>query len=306
MNPFLQDSPVSVLPSATRVVVIGDIHGDLQRLVKCLYASKLINTKLEWVAEPADTVLVQLGDQVDSLNRTTGQSWEKMVDLEVVKFMEAVRKAAEKKGGKVVSILGNHEIMNVFGNFMYVSPPSMEKSGGENGRRQIFRPGSELCKKILSKRPVVCKVGSLVFCHGGLLPQHLYAVQGNIKFLNEVVQKMLLGEHLHPLESDILSVVINDANGIIWSRFYHESSEEMVRETLESLHGIMGTTALVLGHTPQQRIMSRANGAVWFADVGISRSFGTQEYQLLEIWHDGVACPENGNAPLRITTIHEN
>jgi len=46
-----------------RVVAVGDIHGDYNKLVQVLTAAKLIDKKLNWIAE--DTALVQLGDLID-------------------------------------------------------------------------------------------------------------------------------------------------------------------------------------------------------------------------------------------------
>ncbi len=55
-----------------RIIIIGDVHGDLKRFKKILIDAKIINNRLEWIAEPPNTIVVQLGDQIDSLNRVPG------------------------------------------------------------------------------------------------------------------------------------------------------------------------------------------------------------------------------------------
>lgn len=296
---------LSSLPAAKRVVVIGDIHGDIQRLIKCLYAAKLINTKLQWVAEPRDTVLVQLGDQVDSINRGSNESWEKLPDLEVVRFMETVAKMAEAAGGRVVSVLGNHEIMNVLGDFTFVSQSSLEKSGGPAGRLKLFRPGSDLCVRTLSKRPLVSRVGSLLFCHAGLLPQHLDIGSNSIERINFLAKSFIMGNSTQ-YDRDLFMRLVDPTDGLCWTRFYHQAPEQIVEPVLKTVLERTGTNALVLGHTPHMRITSKNNGRLWFADVGISRSFGNNKWQVFEIWDDGVPKAENNFAPLRILTIEEN
>ncbi|MGA1048789.1 MAG: metallophosphoesterase, partial [Minisyncoccia bacterium] len=168
------------LPTADRVVVIGDLHGDISTLCSCLYMTNIINSNLEWIAQPSNTIVVQIGDQVDSLSRNeVNQNWEKISDYSLIKFTDRIDEIAKKKGGRFISLIGNHEIMNVLNCFEYVSELSMRKSGGHYGRSKKFSPGGELAK-ILAKRPVIQKIGPLLFCHAGLLPHHLNIVNSNI------------------------------------------------------------------------------------------------------------------------------
>ena len=55
------DTP-TYLDATKRIIVIGDIHGDIGILCSCLYMANIINHKFEWIAQPADTIVVQMGD----------------------------------------------------------------------------------------------------------------------------------------------------------------------------------------------------------------------------------------------------
>jgi hypothetical protein len=60
-----------------RIVIIGDIHGDIRRFKDILIDAKIINKNIEWIAEPKNTIVVQMGDQVDSINRDrTLEDWK--------------------------------------------------------------------------------------------------------------------------------------------------------------------------------------------------------------------------------------
>jgi hypothetical protein len=83
--------------------------------------SKIINDNLEWIADPPNTIIVQLGDIVDSLNRNTTENWEVLKDYEMIYFTEHLDDIAKVKGGRCISLIGNHELMNVIGDFSFVS-----------------------------------------------------------------------------------------------------------------------------------------------------------------------------------------
>ena len=115
-------------PQPERLVVIGDIHGDIKRFKNILIDAKIINENIEWIAEPKNTFVIQMGDQIDSLNRTTDVDWEVIEDIEMITFTNILDKLAIAKGGRLISIIGNHEFMNTLGNYSYVSNNSIGKT----------------------------------------------------------------------------------------------------------------------------------------------------------------------------------
>ncbi len=144
---YLQQAPkISYkLPQQRRIIVIGDIHGDFEVAIKCLILAGCISyieppvhktvavmdyffNTLEWIG--GDTYIVQLGDQID---RVRPQKWDandisrdnafedEGSTLEIFYLFHHLDQLAQKHGGRVLSIIGNHEIMNVDGDFRYVS-----------------------------------------------------------------------------------------------------------------------------------------------------------------------------------------
>ena len=183
---------ITELSQRKRLIIIGDIHGDISVLCSCLYMTKVINNNMEWIAEPQDTVVIQMGDQVDGLSRNDNdtENWEQIEDTKILTFTERLDSIAKEKGGRFISLLGNHELMNVFGDFSYVSNNSMIKTGGELNRKYLFKPGSKY-SKILATRPIILKIGKLLFCHAGLLMKHLKLVNNNLETINILSNKYL-------------------------------------------------------------------------------------------------------------------
>lgn len=306
-----------IFPPKKRIIVIGDVHGDIQRLSQCFLQANLINHHFQWIAEPADTWVVQLGDQIDSLSRGSSQDWETLPDVSVIQFMEQMDALARSKGGRVISLLGNHELMNVMGDFTYVSPKSMAAFGGAEQRLHKFHPSGTLARQ-LSSRPVVVKIGSLLFCHAGLLPQHLalaaVGLSGTVKersykainVINNWMRRYLNYEPFSSEEAQRIKSVLLDSEGILWNRHYGDSSpenESTRRESLRHVLDLLDCRAMFVGHTTVSQIIALYDRQLWFVDNGLSRAFNSSSIQILEVLHDGVPLPENNHTPYRTIVI---
>jgi len=97
-----------------RIVAIGDLHGDYENYMTTLRAAGLINKKGKWSG--GKTHLVQTGDIPDR-----GPDTRKIID-----HITKLAKQAKKKGGRVHSLIGNHEAMNVYGDLRYTSNGEFE------------------------------------------------------------------------------------------------------------------------------------------------------------------------------------
>ncbi len=202
-----------------RIVAIGDIHGDLSAARRAMRLAGAIDTRNHWIG--GNLVVVQTGDQIDRWN----------ADRAVLDFFSSVQIEAEKKGGQVISLNGNHELMNVQGLFWVVKPeafkefldiqvpagwvppahlgdympsteyiPKMKPSQvvkptdpGVYQRAYAFSPGGPY-GKILGKRPFFVIVNDTVFVHGGIQPEVLSS--NLIQAVEETHQWMLGKIHI--------------------------------------------------------------------------------------------------------------
>jgi TPR repeat protein len=100
----------AVWTDVARIVAVGDIHGDYDQLVAVLRSAGLIDQSMNWIG--GKTHLVQTGNILDRGGRS-----REVMDL----FMK-LQKQAPAAGGYVHCLLGNHEVMNLYGDLRYVSP----------------------------------------------------------------------------------------------------------------------------------------------------------------------------------------
>ena len=124
-----------VLASASagqeRVIAVGDVHGALPQFVNILQRTGVIDAREQWVG--GSTILVQVGDAT-----SRGTQSRQCVDL-----LMQLEEQAEKQNGKVIPLLGNHEVMVVMGDLRYVSPEDYQAFAGEQSAKVRERAWEE-------------------------------------------------------------------------------------------------------------------------------------------------------------------
>jgi hypothetical protein len=270
-------------PAAERIVVIGDLHGDIKRLKTILIDAEVINDSLEWVANPPHTMVVQIGDQVDSANRDPNfKDWEVLDDVQMIHFTNSLDNIAKTKGGRFISLIGNHELMNVIGNFSYVSA----KSNDEHRYRNFMPKGT--LSPIIGNRQLVLKIGQLFFCHAGIKKQHLDVLDASnksISYLNDIWKQFVLTNQINHEDKNIFDTVILGMDGILWTRNIDEIGE--FNHVLERL----SCSYVFVGHTPVNTIQLM-HDRMWYTDTGISRAFGNLSYQYINIHNNNISIKE--------------
>lgn len=111
--------------AATRLVAIGDIHGEYEGLVAILRETGLVDAGNRWIG--GDATLVQTGDFVDR-----GADVRAVMDL-----LMRLQAEAPRQGGRVIVLLGNHEAMNLVHDFQDVTPEIFASFAGERSQRLL-------------------------------------------------------------------------------------------------------------------------------------------------------------------------
>ena len=287
-----------IIQKKPRIIVIGDLHADYKKTIKIFKKLKIINYKYEWIAIPKNTVIVQMGDQLDGGGRGENES---SGELELINFMENLHVQAEKYGGGVYSLIGNHEIMNLMGDFTYSSKKDIENQNGIKERKILFSPGSDLFNRLSCTRNVILKVGSFLFAHAGVLPEHINEKEKHlfIKKTNKLMRLFLQGKKLHS-DEEIFRYFLTKS-GIIWNRNYGDDKPSC--NDVEKVTKLLNVGSMIVGHSIQENINSKCDNKLWRVDVGISDAFGKNNIEVLEILDDGVPLKKNKFKPMRILKV---
>ncbi|MEC7949413.1 MAG: metallophosphoesterase [Myxococcota bacterium] len=234
-----------------RVIAIGDLHADLPSTMATLRMAGLVDAQGAWSG--GRTVLVQTGDTTDR-----GPDSKAVLELLIRLSSEA-----EASGGRVLALLGNHEVMNLQGDWRYVHPGDVQQFGSVPLRRAAFAAGSSL-GAWLRGLAVVGRVGDTVYAHGGVTAA-LAAV--GLTGINRRAREAI--------DADPDAAVLGE-EGPLWFRGYLVADESLACEELEAALLHLGARRMVVGHTTQRsgRIAVRCEGALLGIDTGISRHYG--------------------------------
>ncbi len=296
----------SILPSVRRIVVIGDIHGDMEMMLKCLKIGKLIDDDNKWIG--GDSVVVQIGDQIDSCryngkddcNDPNNYKKDSPNDVNILYFMTRLHKKAAKHNGAVYSLMGNHEFMNVMGDMTYVSHSNIKQfdnykksdgsiiNNGIEARKHLFSPGNELGTFLACTRKMALIIGSNLFVHAGIVPELISKYK--IDDMNKLMTLFLLNELEQP--EYFKDLFMSGTLSPLWTRMFGNKIDNCV-EVLQPLKDIYEVDKIYVGHTPQFKngINSQCDKKIWLTDVGMSKAFSEFKHhrkaQVLEILDDG-------------------
>ena len=157
--------------SSTRIISIGDLHGDLIATKSILRKTGIAEIgdnvqsdgrlKVKWVA--GDTTVVSTGDSVDR-----GEDGKLIYHI-----LEDLAKQAPSHGGQIINLIGNHELMNLQNDLRYVHPVEFDGNnknqyGGHDQRQRQWHPGGELHTDFLKRYYAAVVVDKTLFVHGGL------------------------------------------------------------------------------------------------------------------------------------------
>ncbi len=240
-----------------RIVAVGDLHGDLDNALAVFRLAGLVNADGQWIG--GDATLMQTGDMIDR-----GADSKGVMDL-----LRRLGKEAQAAGGRVICLLGNHEIMNLQGDWRYVSRGDLEAFGGVEPRKKAFSRTGEY-GGWLAGLDVVGQSGDAVFVHGGL--GYRFAAMGLGELNNKMRRSLLGGRDVPPAG---ISGVLGPG-GPVWDRSYVKEAEEDACPRLRKVLRRLGASRMVVGHTTRRdgRIQSRCGGGLQVIDVGISATYG--------------------------------
>ncbi|MFT6092326.1 MAG: hypothetical protein ACJA2Q_000209 [Pseudohongiellaceae bacterium] len=304
--------------SARSIVAIGDIHGDYDNFKKVLIDAGLIDRRGNWIA--GDTRFVQLGDLPDR-----GPDTDKIIEQ-----MQKLQHQAEKSGGEVFALIGNHEAMNMYGDLRYVHPGEYEALKGRNSRQlrsryydveiarltaadESFVASDAFEKQWLQSHPLGYVEHRIAWSPEGKFGSWVIANRAIVKvgrtlFLHGGVSTKLLGMSIDTINDQVKRELGGDLpeelglseadDGPLWYRGLASNDEELEAPHVDAVLADFDVDRIVIGHTPGLgTIVPRFGGKVLIIDAGIAKYYGSH-LASLRIEEDNYFTVQNGEKVL--------
>ena len=366
-----------IIPYKKRLIAIGDIHGDMNIAIKCLFAAKVIlevdinivlnndfstkikehkyklknisndsiklvkiiknitykasldttinqfdlvfryykinnnyyvkiiqNNKLRWFKWTGDdTYVIQVGDQIDRCRPINGEKCtnknltinDEDSDNEIMLFYDSLHKLAKKHNGAVISLLGNHEIMNINGDLRYVSYLGLiNYSQNKNNINDGIENRINSFKHIMSKRMACTRstiliIGDYLFVHAGIALT--LATKYKLFDINLIIRKYLLNSaYKHPA---LYTLLEDSKQSPLWYRELsfipddinqcHDKFDPIISQINNNISSIstnpiIQIKGMIIGHTPNftifgSGITTACDNSLIRTDVGSSDAF---------------------------------
>ena len=242
----------ATFPLPARIAAVSDIHGNLASLRTLLQAQKILDGSGRWTFGRGHLVVV--GDVYDRGPQVTEILW----------LLRSLEVQALAQGGRVHMVLGNHETMGLRGDVRYLNPKyeALRKGVLPQDFPVLMGPGSDQ-GRWLRARPVLLRLGDILFVHGGpspdLLQKGLDLAKVNAQFrldLEDPGKPYLLG-----------------TDGPVWYRGLIPGADpkrpDATEAEVEAILRACGARSVVVGHTTQERITSFHAGRVIGIDAGL-------------------------------------
>eukprot|EP00760_Papus_ankaliazontas_P040052 PhM_4_TR9836/c1_g1_i1/m.18017 len=284
----------TTVASYNRIVCVGDFHGDVVQMLDLLRSAGVISVQPDFYKRQLDdsddkstidknllakkmvndrraglmmgstaashhwsggnTLVVNTGDAMD-----VGPD-----DVEILRFFMRLEREAAADGGAVVFLLGNHEMLNLNGDFGGVHPWSFEKSGGHIGRKRMLSNETTL-GRWLRDRKVAYEYKGLLFTHGGFSAKSVTALEsampkrknddgdakevvGFVDVLNRDLKESFRGTGSETRVAKLLRNVDYSSNGDTNPLLIHPLA--MCDEVVKANRMLRTVNAQVVGHTP--------------------------------------------------------
>jgi len=280
-----------------RIIAIGDLHGDFDNYLATLQAAGLVDRKGKWTGGSAH--LVQTGDIPDR-GPGTGR---------IIEHIQKLGKQAQRKGGRVHNLIGNHEAMNVYGDLRYVHEGEYEAFVTRKSESLRDRWFDIYLQRLEQNDPERFAALPIDFReqwnmeyplgwvehrqawhpdgeYGQWVLQNKVAVRiNNMLFLHGGISGFYCQNSLEWLTEKVRenlqnfvpgsAGILEDDFGPLWYRGLSGVEPIAVPETVDAILERHGVSHIAVGHTPTSGVIwPQYDGKVVMIDTGIASAYG--------------------------------
>ena len=261
----LKEEP-SVYPMPKKLIAISDIEGNFEQFKEFLINNKVMDKNYKWTFGKGH--LVTVGDFFDRGLLVNQTLW----------LIYSLEEQAEKAGGKVHFILGNHDLMNMNNDFRYVRKKYLEDAKLMNQEYyDFYKPNTELGRWLGTKN-IMEKIGDYIFVHAGISKE-----VSDLNMGVEGINKYARGYYFNNLEAKLGADPVGKTiymfgKSPMWYRGY--GKETIDKAEFASIAKNMDAKKFVIGHTLHESVTYLMDKQV--IDLDVLHVKGTTQGLLIE------------------------
>lgn len=255
-NTYSQRPPVRFsFRGVDSICAISDIHGEYDKYLGLLMSQGIIDEELHWNFGKGQLVI--LGDCFDRGEKVTEILWH----------IFSLEKQAERAGGKVHFVLGNHEVMVLGEDLRYMNDKYRKVESILGAKYQDLYSVESMLGRWLRHKPIIISINDILFVHGGISPE---MIRRGLE-INEINNLFYQLQMLKEVESDqdLKNLVfLNEDHGPIWYRGFFEDCD-FTENKADSILAYFGKKHIIVGHTTSEDFKTVFNRKIIGIDAGI-------------------------------------
>ncbi len=249
-----------------KLIAISDIEGEFEAFRSFLIANGVMNEKYKWTFGKGH--LVTVGDFFDRGLMVTQTLW----------LIYHLENQAEKAGGKVHFILGNHDLMNMNNDFRYVRKKYFTNAELMNiPYIDLYKSKTELGQWLETKN-IVEKIGNYVFVHAGI-SKEVADLNLSVQELNDKARRYYFRNKEAQQQTDkIYSTIYKFGVSPTWYRGW--GKQTIALEEADEIMKKWNVDKFVIGHTLHSEVTYLLNKRV--IDLDVAHAKGVVQGLLIE------------------------
>ncbi|HZK08997.1 MAG TPA: ankyrin repeat domain-containing protein [Bacteroidales bacterium] len=255
-----------------KILAFGDVHGNYRALVNFMKHHGVIDNELRWIWGSGHVVM--MGDIFDRGDEVTEALW----------FLYQLDQQAHHQGGRVNTLLGNHEVMVMQNDTRYIDRKYELFSNYFMRDYASFYDTASVLGRWLRSRNAVITINDLLFSHAGISPAVLEK-QIPLAKINSVIEEYLNTDPDEPSrDADLMNLLLN-REGPLWYRGYMMDGvfgDLISQEYVERVLQFYNVDKIIIAHTEVEQMTSLYDGKVFLIDIPIRASEMFSEALLIE------------------------
>ena len=245
----------SIYKNVDQIFAVGDVHGEYEPLIKLLKNAHIVDEKLNWNFNKGH--LIFMGDVLDRGDKSTETLW----------LIYKLEQQANKDGGRVHFLLGNHEVMAFFNDKRYLASKYLYFFHHFHIDNNYLFNKKTVLGEWLRKRPTLLKINDNIFVHAGISPtmQKLYYTPDHI---NELAISLI--ENYKPYNNLPVFNTFIGLQGPYWYRGYvkHMTGYDLInQDQVNEILKFYRSSRIIHAHTGVKSIKSSFDGKIFNVHV---------------------------------------